>query len=500
MTLLCLDLNIGQMAYNKNEKVELTITDMTKEGLGISKISGQVFFVKDAIIGDKVVANITKVTKNIIYAKTIEILKESKLRVKPICDIANACGGCQLLCLNVIEQLKLKYAYVTQCLKNIGKFDTNKDILADGLSFHIDPKYFRNKMQVPFAKSNGEIIYGFYAGRTHHIVRFDKCPVGFKNAELILNAIKNSLIKKDISIYDEKTNKGIFREVMLRIGNVSKEVSITYIINDSKYQNNLELYKKFDAEVRKNVENSIFDVRNDDKYGQSHFNIVTSTLNINTNHNNVLFGNTNIVLFGNGYIEDSIGDIKYHISPESFYQVNMEMTKDIYDKVVKFGEFTGNENVLDLYCGIGTISLYISKYVKSVLGIEIVERAIRDAKENAKINNITNANFICADVDTLLNDEKIETELTAFDTIIVDPPRKGLDKNAIDLIKRISPNKIIYVSCDPATLARDLDMLCHDMDDTDKNAIKYNLKTIANVDMFPHTMHMETIALILKEK
>ena len=262
----------------------------------------------------------------------------------------------------------------------------------------------------------------------------------------------------------------------------------------------MELYKKFDAEVRKNVENSIFDVRNDDKYGQSHFNIVTSTLNINTNHNNVLFGNTNIVLFGNGYIEDSIGDIKYHISPESFYQVNMEMTKDIYDKVVKFGEFTGNENVLDLYCGIGTISLYISKYVKSVLGIEIVERAIRDAKENAKINNITNANFICADVDTLLNDEKIETELTAFDTIIVDPPRKGLDKNAIDLIKRISPNKIIYVSCDPATLARDLDMLCHDMDDTDKNAIKYNLKTIANVDMFPHTMHMETIALILKEK
>ena len=494
------------MQLKKNDKIELDIIDMTKEGLGLAKLDGQVFFVKDGLLGDKVEAIITKVTKNIIYAKVNALIKESKYRIPSKCEVANACGGCQLLCLNLLEQLKLKINYVTQCLTNIGKFgeEHNDIVYHDGTSFCMDPVHFRNKMQVPFAKKNGKVIYGFYAGRTHHIVEFKKCIVGFLGAELILEAIRNSLIRYNISIYDEESGTGVFREVMLRIGNESKELSITYIVNDKKYNLNLDKYKGFDKDVRESVENYISQNKNKSStYNKKScdFKIVTSTLNINTSNNNVLFGNKNVVLYGLGFIEDSIGDIKYHISPESFYQVNMEMTKDIYDWVVKFAEFGANENILDLYCGIGTISLYISKYVKNVLGIEIVERAIENAIQNAKLNNIENVHFICGDLSKIsienttnlekktikISDKILMNKDETYDTIIVDPPRKGLDDKTIDFIKNINPKKIVYVSCDPATLARDLDILCHNMS-------LYKLEKIANVDMFPHTMHIETIA------
>ena len=502
------------MQLKKNDKIELDIIDMTKEGLGLAKLDGQVFFVKDGLLGDRVEAIITKVTKNIIYAKVSTLIKESKYRVPSKCEVANACGGCQLLCLNSLEQLKLKINYVTQCLTNIGKFgeEYNDVVYHDGSSFCMDPVHFRNKMQVPFSKKNGRIIYGFYAGRTHHIVEFKKCIVGFLGAEIILEAIKNSLKRFNISIYDEESGDGVFREVMLRIGNVSKEVSITYIVNDKKYNNNLDKYKDFDRDVRESVENLIAQKKNsnnnvDDK-NACDFKIVTSTLNINTSNNNVLFGNKNVVLYGLGFIEDSIGDVKYRISPESFYQVNMEMTKDIYDRVVKFAEFKGDENVLDLYSGIGTISLYIAKYVKKVVGLEIVEKAVENAIENAKLNGIENVEFICEDLskiaiadikNTLKSGKKSSKDIDkilmnkdeTYDTIIVDPPRKGLDDRTIDFIKNINPNKIVYVSCDPATLARDLDILCHKMS-------LYKLEKIANVDMFPHTMHIETIAKLYR--
>lgn len=468
----------------KNEKIELLITDMTKVGLGLAKVSGQVFFVKDALIGDKVLAIITKVDKNVVYAKTIKIIEASEYRVLPKCNYSNACGGCQLLNLDYKKQLELKKKYVLSCLDKLAKLNI-EDYTYEGIISSDKIYYFRNKMQVPFAFKDGRIIYGFYASRTHSIIEFENCVVGFNGSNLILKSIKNVLEKFNLSIYDEKTNNGIFREVMLRKGNFSDEVSITYILNDKNYYKNLDLYKKFDNKVLEEYKNKYSFEEN------INLSLVTSTININTDDNNVLFGNINIVIRGNGYISDSINEIKYHISPESFYQVNIDMTKKLYDSIIDFADFNSDETVLDLYCGIGTISLYIAKYVKNVCGIDIVSKAIENAKENALLNNINNVTFLSEDLSKNEFQNKLIKNIKTFDSIIVDPPRKGLDKNTIDFINNINPNKIIYVSCDPATFSRDITLLCND--DT-----KYKLLKVKNIDMFPHTMHIETVSLIKK--
>lgn len=461
------------MQYKRNDKISLEVSDMTKEGLGLAKVAGQVFFVKDALIGDKVNAVITKLTTNVIYAKALDIEVTSPYRVESKCKISNSCGGCQLLNLKYEKQLELKKNNVLNAITKIGKFDAidsgkkNDKPIYEGIISSNNPYNFRNKMQVPFAKRDNRIVYGFYAGRTHYIVENDNCIAGFKNANGILDIVKEAIDKYDLSVYNEEKNTGVFREVLLRKGNTSDEISITYILNDKNYKSNLELYKSFDSFIREKVSQ-----------------IVTSTININTNANNVLFGNTNIVLYGSGHINDSIGDIKFQISPESFYQVNIEMTRKLYDKVLEYANLSGDENVLDLYCGIGTISLYIARFAKKVKGIEIVEKAIENAINNARLNNIDNVEFICDDVSRVKAQEEI-------DVVVVDPPRKGLDINTIDYITNIEPKRIVYVSCDPATLARDLDIICNKDN-------KYKLVKFANVDMFPHTMHVETVALIEK--
>ena len=496
----------------KNERIELVIIDMTKDGLGLAKLDGQVFFVKDGLIGDKVETIITKIDKNVIYAKVINIIEKSEFRVESVCTISNACGGCQLLNLDYSKQLEIKKNYVLSCLKNIAKLDDyfigneNSNVIYEGIIPAFNIYNFRNKMQVPFSMKNGKIVYGFYASRTHSIIECEKCFVGFKGSDVILRSIKDVLKKSNISIYNENENKGIFREIMLRRGNTSNEVSITYIINDMDYNKRLKLYRDFDNEVLEKYE----------KYSSLESNekliLNTSTININTNANNVIFGNKNIVIRGSGYIEDTIGDIKYHISPESFYQINIDMTKKLYDVIVEFADFTGKERVCDLFCGIGTISLYIAKYVKKVIGIEIVEKAIENAIENASLNGIKNVDFICKDLSKVniidMNNATVEeknrlkvnkvyskilmNKSETYDTIIIDPPRKGLDKNTISFIKAINPKKIIYVSCDPATFSRDIDILCNERDGI------YRLVKIKNVDMFPHTMHIETIAKLEK--
>jgi 23S rRNA (uracil1939-C5)-methyltransferase len=455
--------------------------------------------VKDAIVEDRVNAVITKVTTNIIYAKALEVINKSKYRVESKCKVSNSCGGCQLLNLDYKKQIELKRNIVLNTISKIGKIGI--DLLSkcyEGVLAMDVPHRFRNKMQVPFATRDGKVIYGFYAGRTHHIVEFDHCLAGFKGSDVILNIIREAVTKYNISVYDENTNDGVFREVLIRCGNVSNELSLTYIINDKDYEKNLELYKSFDNYIieqycsgRHPVVHCRGELASPNNVGASTASpheLVTSTLNINTSNTNVLFGNKNIILRGPGYIEDSIGDIKYHISPESFYQVNMKMTKSLYDKVLEYADFKGSENVLDLYCGIGTISLYIANKVKKVLGVEIVEKAVENAKSNAELNNISNANFICLDASKITK-ESISLN-NDIDTVIVDPPRKGLDSATIDLIKELNPKKIIYVSCDPATLARDIDILCN----VEK---QYRVQKFANVDMFPHTMHIETVMSLI---
>ena len=344
-------------------------------------------------------------------------------------------------------------------------------------------------MQIPYGKKNDLIRYGFYANRTHDIIEFENCQVGFKNSHIILNAVKDGLNKYGISIYDEKNKTGIFKEVLLRHANNTSDVSITYILNDKNYKQHIDLYKKFDNYVLNELNNISFDDKID---------FVTTTLNINT-LNNVILSDNNVVLRGNGYIEDCIKSIKYHISPESFYQINSKMTEKLYDLILDFGNFSKDSIVLDLYCGIGTISLYIANAVKYVIGIECIAKAVENAISNSLLNNIKNAMFICDIVSDKLYDSicdllsKQNVDIKSVDTIIVDPPRKGLEDSALKLIKSINPSKIIYVSCDPATLARDLCILC--AKDTEN---PYKLMKVSNVDMFPHTMHIETIALLQK--
>ena len=487
--------------YKKNDKVELEIIDMTSEGLGLAKLEGQVFFVKDGVVGDKVLANITKVNKDIIFAKTLNVLVESKFRVKSKCSISNSCGGCQLLNIDFNKQLELKKKNVLKNITRIGKFEES-EFIYDELVYMDDPCHFRNKMQIPFSKHNGEIIYGFYAGRTHHIVPFDWCMVGFIGAENILEAIKLGLKKYGISIYDEESHTGVFREVLLRCANNTNEVSITYILNDDKIENNLKLYKEFDLfviEEATKLLNNNNKYYNDDKVNRKEsrrnallLKFATSTININTENNNVLFGNKNVIIRGGGYIEDFIGDVKYHISPESFYQINNQLTKRLYDKVVEYGQFDNSQTVLDLYCGIGTISLYVANRVKKVIGVEIVKKAIENANSNKALNQIDNADFVNMDLSENFTELKKLTSDTKIDAVIVDPPRKGLSDESIKFIKELFPTRLIYVSCESSTLSRDLNLLCHEGEN------KYKLKKVSNFDMFAHTTHIETVCLLEK--
>ena len=479
------------MEYTKNSKIELNIIDITKDGLGIAKYDEKVFFVKNALIGDVVDATITKVNKNVIYAKTDNIIKKSNFRVDDLCNVSKRCGGCQFLSLDYKQQLDIKKNYVVNCLKKIGKFEFLPYDSIIGMDY---PYYYRNKMQVPFSIKNNTIVYGFYANRTHDIVEFDVCKVGFKNSNIVLDIIKDALNKYEISIYNEKTKTGIFREVLMRHANNTNNVSLTYVLNDKNYKKHINIYKKFDDYIVNNLNSNL---------PNENIDIVTSTLNINTLNNNVILSNNNVTLRGCGYIEDYIKTTKYHISPESFYQINMKMTEKLYDKIVDFGNFNNENVVLDLYCGIGTISIYIANVIKYVIGVECVNKAIENANANLALNNLKNATFICSDVnetlynnicDILVKKEKYIGQKN-IDTIIVDPPRKGLDKSAIKLIHMFSSKQIIYVSCDPATLARDLYILCNG-----EVTKSYEIVKVSNVDMFPHTMHIETIVLLQKKE
>lgn len=455
--------------YEKNQKVTLDIVDMTSDGLGIGKKDSYVFFVKNALIGDKVEAVITKSTdkSKVIYAKVTDILEESKYRMKPKCDVCDACGGCQVLSLSYDKQLELKENIVKNNLKRIAglpAIEINEKFM--GIIGMDNPYHYRNKVQVPFAFEDGKVISGFYAGRTHHIVENEGCAVSFDAAYRIIAEVKKYLEESDkLTIYNEKSGYGKLRELMIRQANTSHEISITFIVND----------KKKDKSIYMPLVDRLLKINS---------NIRTVTLNINTGNNNVLFGNENIILYGNGFIEDEVLSYKFRVSPESFYQVNNVQTEKLYNTVLDFAKDIDVENALDLYCGIGTITLILSKVAKHITGLEIVEKAIENANANAKLNGVSNVDFICADAGDV---EKYLDK--KYDLISIDPPRKGLDIKTIDFIKKQSPQNLIYVSCDPATLSRDIKLLS----DT------YDIKKIKCVDMFPHTMHVETVALMSKK-
>lgn len=455
----------------KNDEIQLTIEDMGVSGEGIGKAEGMTFFVKDALIGDHIRAGITKLKKNYGYARLLEILTPSPWRVQPRCPIHRQCGGCQIQALNYKKQLEFKQKKVLGNLQRIGGFAEPPMEPVVGME---DPYHYRNKAQFPIGKDkDGRIIAGFYAGRTHQIIPNRDCALGVPVNKEILDIIIGIMEEKGIEPYDEQTRKGLVRHVLIRYGFHTKEIMVCIVVNGEK----LSYADVFVKELCKLK------------------GMTSISINVNQQNTNVIMGQEVKVLWGQPWITDRIGDISYRISPLSFYQVNPVQTEKLYRLALEYADLKGTETVWDLYCGIGTISLFLARQAKKVYGVEIVPQAIRDARENARINKIENVEFFTGKAEEILPDfykkEEKAGRSPRADVIVVDPPRKGCDQELLDTILKMQPERIVYVSCDSATLARDLKILCQG---------EYELKRVRPVDQFCHTSHVETVVLMSKVK
>ena len=447
---------------NKNEEYVVDIIDNGFQGEGIAKIDGLAIFIPDAIIGEKVKIKILKVTSSHAYGKIIQILKKSEDRILPDCRTYNRCGGCNLRHIKYEKTLEMKKASVESTLKKtLGReIKINEVIKMD------NPFYYRNKLQYPIGMKDGLPVMGVFAERTHEIVPTTECKIQNELSQKIANDIFEFIKENNISVYDEKTLKGSLRHIIIRIGIKTNEVMITLVSNTREIE-------KEDILVKHITSN----------YSE----IKTIVKNVNNKNTNVILGKENIVLYGEGFIYDYLENKKFKISPMSFYQVNPIQTEKLYSKAVEYANLKGEETIFDLYCGIGTIGIFASDKAKKLYGIETIPEAIEDAKQNAKLNGINNAEFLVGDVEKALP-EFIKENNINVDVIFIDPPRKGCDKTALDSIMQIGPEKIVYVSCNPATLARDLKILEE----------KYSFKKIAICDMFPWTYHVESICILQK--
>ena len=467
------------MEIKKNDVIDVEITDIGSGGEGIGKADGFTFFVKDAVPGDKVKAHITKVKKTYAYAKTEKVISPSPFRVIPECEFAVPCGGCQLQALSYDRELEYKKDKVKNALIRIGGFDEEftDEVMLPVIGMDEGDFRYRNKMQIPFGTDKeGNIIAGFYAGRTHNIISCSDCLLGFEEHKDILSDIISFAKENSISVYDEKTGKGILRHALLRKGFATGEIMVCLIVNADKLPHADALTEKL---LKRN------------EFFKDPVRITSISINVNKENTNVILGKKCDLLWGKEYITDKIGSLTFRISPLSFYQVNPIQTKKLYDTALSFASLTGRENVLDLYCGTGTISLFLAQKAGRVHGVEIVPEAIKNAKENAVLNGIVNATFSVGKAEDLTE----ETVMGFFDNssnvdvIVVDPPRKGCDPACIDTMLRLAPSRIVYVSCDPATLARDLKILC---------AGGYEIVKVRPTDMFKKTVHVESCVLLTR--
>ena len=456
------------MEYRKNDIVTLKIEDCGIDGEGIGKADGFTVFVKDAVIGDTVRAKIMKAKKNYGYGRLEEIITPSPDRVEPKCQFARQCGGCQLQALSYEKQLEFKTSKVRGHLERIGGFT---DIPMEKILGMDQPFHYRNKAQFPVGKSkDGRIITGFYAGRTHSIIENRDCALGVTRNKEVLDRVIAHMEKFHIQPYDENTGKGLMRHVLIRYGFFTDEMMVCLIINGENLPGEEALVKS----LRQIPE------------------AVSVMVNVNKKRNNVILGEKVRLLWGQPYITDKIGEISYQISPLSFFQVNPYQTGRLYGKALEYAQLSGNETVWDLYCGIGTISLFLAQKAKMVRGVEIIPAAIENAKENARLNGFDNTEFFVGKAEEVLPEQFARTGERA-DVIVVDPPRKGCDETLLSTIIKMQPDRVVYVSCDSATLARDLKYLCER---------GYELKKVCPVDMFPNTVSVETVVLLsqLKQK
>ena len=458
----------------KNDLVTVAIEDIGVGGEGIGKVDGYTLFIKDAIIGDVVEAKIVKAKKNYGYARLMNIVTPSENRVeKPACPMARRCGGCQIQEMKYEAQLAFKEGKVRGNLERIGEVPTELlDKVMQPIVGMEEPFHYRNKAQFPIGTDKeGHIITGFYAGRTHSIIPNTDCALGVAVNQKILEIILHFMENNHISAYDEEKHKGLLRHVLIRYGFKTDEIMVCIVINGEKLPHAEKLVDKL-CKIP---------------------GMTSITISVNKAKTNVIMGNEIKLLWGQTYITDYIGNVKYQISPLSFYQVNPVQTEKLYELALDYADLNGNETVWDLYCGIGTISLFLAQNAKQVYGVEIVPQAIDDARNNAKINDITNAEFYVGKAEEVLPgyyreyQESHGGETAHADVIVVDPPRKGCEESLLQTIVDMQPEKVVYVSCDSATLARDVKFLREN---------GYELKKITPVDQFPNTVHVETVCLL----
>ncbi|MEK4198441.1 23S rRNA (uracil(1939)-C(5))-methyltransferase RlmD [Cytobacillus sp. FSL K6-0265] len=452
------------LPVKKNDYIDVTFEDLTHEGAGVAKVDGYPLFVPNALPGEKAQIKVLKTSKGYGFGKLIETYEESPYRVTAPCPIYKECGGCQLQHLSYEGQLLAKQKQVRDVLTRIGKLENVTVHPTLGMS---DPWRYRNKSQVPIGEHEGGLIGGFYQQRSHQIIDMKSCLIQQEKNDEVIQKVKDICNKNGVRAYDEQRHKGDLRHIMARYGLVTGDVMIVLVTKSKDLPNR----KKIIADITENIKG-----------------VKSIVQNVNNKKTNVIMGDETRVLWGQEVIYDYIGDVRFAISARSFYQVNPEQTKVLYDKALEYAALTGKEEVIDAYCGIGTISLFLAQKAKSVFGVEIVPEAIEDAKRNAELNNITNANFAVG---------KAEEIIPAWyekghkaDVLVVDPPRKGCDEALLQTIIDMKPKKVVYVSCNPGTLARDLRVL---------EDGGYRTVEVQPVDMFPQTTHVECVSqLVLK--
>ncbi len=434
-------------------------TDLTHEGLGVVRINEKPYFVFNLLPEEKAEVEVIKANSNFGYAKVIKRSENSPERIRPECDLFGKCGGCDLCHMSYDAETAFKLKMVNDTYKKIGHLDYKiTNILKADNTMH-----YRNKVQIPFQDFNGKAICGFYQKQSHNIIEVRKCLLQTDLTTDIAIFVKNIMNEYKIKAYDEKNHKGSLRHLLVR-KNSNDEYMIALIVCE---------YNESDIEIlTKKIINKFPTVK-------------SIILNINKNKNNIILGDKYKVLYGNDYLIEDILGLKFKMSHKAFFQINHKQTEKLYTKVLEFSKITKNDVALDCYCGVGTISLLLAQKAKKVYGIEIVEEAIKDAKENAKINNIDNAQFIVGAVEDKINDIKEK-----IDVLVVDPPRKGLDEKVIEAIKKSKIEKVVYVSCNVSTMARDISILKDE----------YDISEVLCVDLFPRTCNVETIALLSHKK
>ncbi|MDG0826165.1 23S rRNA (uracil(1939)-C(5))-methyltransferase RlmD [Staphylococcus equorum] len=446
-------------AIQKNEIIEGKVIDLTHEGHGVVKLDRYPIFVPNALINETIEFKVIKVKKNFAIGKLLEIKKESEERVEPPCVYYHKCGGCQLQHMTYQAQLNMKKEQVVNLFHR--KADFKDTIIHDTIGMD-NPWFYRNKSQVPVGKNNeNKVITGFYRQRSHDIIDMDECLIQDNMHQDVLNQLKLWFNELNISIYNERKKQGLMRHVVIRTGHHSRELMVVFVTNGKKFKQSDVLTEKLVAAFPE---------------------IVSVKHNVNDTHSNVIMGETSYTLYGKDEIQDTLSDVTFKISDQSFYQINSIQTEKLYQRAIEYAELKGEETILDTYCGIGTIGLYMAPKAQHVYGVEIVPEAIADAKQNATLNQFENTTFVCGKAEEVIL--KWKAQGIKPDVVMVDPPRKGCDETFLETLLELNPRKIVYISCNPSTQQRDAQQL----------AQQYKLTQITPVDMFPHTTHVETVA------